>query len=242
MKDSQQHIDEQIEAYLLGKLTEDQKRVFLKDVKEDSQLAERLKHHQRIQQVIAEESEISAFKSVVGEVIAENRPRKYRIYWRIAAILVVGLVLSFIAYTFFKPVSQLSSKELALAYFEPLPDAWTARGEVDSLAQQAMRFYQMGEYDLAIPILKQLSDAGIPLADLYLGIARLGAGDYAAAQTTWQALAQNETTYPNAILWYSALTQLALDDLEAALPKLRQLSGGDSAFTEKATELLNQLE
>ena len=241
MKESQEHIDLLIENYLLGNLSAEEERDFLTQVKKDPELEERLQHHRRIQQVIDEDPMITAFEKVVGEVVRENRQTSFRIYWRIAATVVVAVGLSVLAINYFSS-PELSSQQLAQAYFEPLSDAMTSRDEGDSLASRAMTFYNQGNFQAAIPILEQLVVAKEPFAELYLAVAYMGVEDYAAARTIWDKLSVGDPIYPNTILWYAALTDLALNEVELARPKLEQLTTGNSTFQKKAAEILERID
>lgn len=241
MNESQEHIDLLIENYLLGNLSSEEERDFLAQVKNDPELEERLQHHQRIQRVIDEDPMITAFEKVVGEVVRDNREPSFRIYWGIAASVVIAVGLSLFAINYFS-APDLSSKQLAQAYFEPLSDAMTSRDEGDSLTSRAMTFYNQGDFKGAIPILEQLVLTKEPFAELYLAVAYMGVGDYVAAQTIWEKLSVDDPIYPNTILWYAALTDLALDNQEHARQKFLVLANGDSSFQEKAAEILQRLE
>lgn len=241
MKEPQEHIDLLIENYLLGNLSSEEERDFLAQVKEDPELEERLRHHQRIQQVIEEDPMITAFEKVVGEVVSDNRQPSFRLYWRIAASVVMAVGFSLFATNYFS-APDLSPPQLAQAYFEPLSDAMTSRDEGDSLASRAMTFYNQGDFKAAIPILEQLVVTKEPFAELYLAVAYMGVEDYAAAQVIWEKLSADNPIYPNTILWYAALTDLALDDIDNARTKIKTLAGGNSSFKEEASALLEQLD
>lgn len=242
MTDPQEHIDELIEDYLMGNLNAEQESDFLKRVQSDPELEERLHHHERLQQIIVQEPDLSAFSAAVGEVVEENRPGKVFLYWRVAAILVIGLGISYLVFNYLNPTPTLTSSELVRTYFEPLPDAITSRDEGDSLTQIAMSFYNRGDYQAAIPILQQLSESHVPLASLYLGISYMGTGDYDSARLTWQNLANTEQLYPNTILWYSALTDLALNEGPVAQEKFKELVAQETSFNKEAQEILNQFD
>lgn len=241
MKESQEHIDLLIENYLLGNLSSDEEKDFLAQVKNDPELEERLRHHQRIQQVIDEDPMITAFEKVVGEVVRDNRQPSFRGYWRIAAFVVIAVGLSVFAINYFN-APDLSPQQLAQAYFEPLSDAMTSRDQGDSLASRAMNFYNQGNFQAAIPILEQLVVAKEPFSELYLAVAYMGVEDYAAARTIWSKLSAEDPIYPNTILWYAALTDLALDDINSARTKIKALAEGNSSFKKEASELLEQLD
>ena len=242
MKESQEHIDQKIEDYLFGNLTSEEEQDFLIQLKNDPELEVRLQHHQRIQQVIDEDPMITAFEKVVGEVVRDNREPSFRNYWRVAASIILIVGLSLLAINYLRVLRDMSPPQLAQTYFEPLSDAMTSRDEGDSLASKAMALYNQGDFKGAIPILEQLVMEEEPFAELYLAVAYMGAADYLAARTIWEKLSADDPIYPNTILWYAALTDLALDDVENARKKIKILADGNSSFQKEAAELLKQLD
>ncbi len=240
MKEPQEHIDQVIESYLFGNLSAEEEQDFLSQVENDAELEERLRHHQRIEKVINEDPLITVFEKTVGEVVSTNRASGFQVYWRIAAFIVVAIGLSMFAYNYFV-ATDLSPQQLAQMHFEPLSDAMTSRDEGDSLISRAMIFYNQGNFEAAIPILEQLVMEEEPLVELYLAVSYMGVEDYVAARKIWQKLSLDDSIYPNTILWYSALTDLALEDIENARSKVKILADGNSSFQKQAKQLLEDL-
>ena len=238
---------EQIEAYINGKMTDDERQEFKTKMNLDSTLQQEVQLHQELSQALSEK-EVMELENLLAEVgqSYENEDstdtsgkvvslfRKYRALAAAVAILVVGTILFQLA--------TGGEADLYAKYHEPFPSYLEVRsGEPgDKPLQQAIDAYKSGDYATA----KQVFDS-LPQEDLsikfYASLSALEAGFIQDAIKGLEAVASDaNATYRQQAEWYLALAYLKNGDLEKTRSTLQKIVQSGSDFEGIAKNLLKE--
>jgi tetratricopeptide (TPR) repeat protein len=178
-----------------------------------------------------------------GLPVVEVEKRRVVSYWKPLAIAAgVLLTLTFI-FLFTRPETP---GQLFAANFEPYPNVFepqqrdvaapaTARG-------WAFAVYEKKDYDEASRLFQQLfiSD-NEPEVLLLLGNANLANDHTDEAINNFLNLINSFDALTEQAKWYLSLCYLKKGDVEKAKQTLKELTGSDNVYSEKAVKLLNQL-
>lgn len=243
----------QIEKYITGKMSREEKSDFEKVMKEDKKLRKEVATYRDIIAGI-EHAETDAFTSMMQDweqklkTQQQPQPAKVRSLFRPGVIVAIAaavvLLLTFIFV--FNPFTSGTTDPFQAA-FQPYPDEITimgdGNGEFDQkMANKAMAFYNAENYREALPLLKTLADDNpeIAVLRLYQGIAEMQTADFTAATASFSAL-QN-TSYARIAEWYQALTQVRYDNSAAAKTILKTIANTQGhPYQKQARELLEEL-
>lgn len=240
MRGSEEHIDELIERYVLGQMSEEERSDFENELRANSRLQDLVSESQTLKEVIRSEENIAVFQDTLKTVVQEKRKSPSYLRWWGAAAAMVFCVSAII---WMHQANQTSNpSELVLAYFEPFPDVLTSRDQGDSLVSLAMTAYGVGDYIQAISILKSIENDDSSLFRFYIGVSYQATGDYEKALDIWEELEESpERSLKFDIKWYKALALLGLNESERAKPIVQELVNQPSSVQSKARMLLEEL-
>ena len=157
----------------------------------------------------------------------------------IAASLLLMAFLAYFLLSETKPISPLAVYE---SYYEIFPaDAETRSGK-GSL--EALRYYEQGQYDAAIPLLEELSeDSGNALIPVYLANAYLQINNpHQAIQALENRISSTDSTYSSQFFqWYLGLAWLKAGDQQQALVFFGQLAKKEGVYQKKSQEIIDKL-
>lgn len=242
-----------IEAYLSGKLSKEEILLVQQLQQKDPQFRAELKDQQLAWEALGP-SRLNAFRTLVGEVIAEHpREEKYirkkLVPGRVLAIAagIAGLLL---ALWWLLPSTSTSGQQLFATYFTPPPTSTVFRGEMESSATGALEdaqnridsLYRSQNYSQALDQLSVLgqqfpesrsSDYFFLKGILYL------CNDQAASAL--MAFEQISVGFPTEKKWYTGLALLKLDSLPQAKAVFVELNQKDSPYGEESQAILKLL-
>lgn len=168
--------------------------------------------------------------------------RHGRIYYRIAAVLLIGL--SLLLY----PVTQKPQHEILFDnYFEPYPNIISiTRGENSEVRlKQGLVEYEFENYDEAIPIFEQVirSAPENVTAQFYLGVSRLCLNQTDQAMARFQSVIQyGNNSFVEPAQWYLGLAALKSGNLDQANSIFENLRTESQNYQRLSSELLKSLE
>ncbi|MDP5121259.1 MAG: hypothetical protein NWQ46_06675 [Spirosomaceae bacterium] len=183
--------------------------------------------------VAVQQEERSRLKSRL--VNRETKP-KFK-FWHWAAAAMVLFSVSFGAWRFFQPSSQIG---LFAQNYEKFPNlAAPNTRAVDNLTtkESAYRAYDRNEYEKAYDLLTELNDQ---TSNFYAGICLIEMGKFEQATTYFESLSFADE-YENHRMWYLSLLYLKQNDTEKAKPILIYLANNQNVWREKADLLLKKI-
>lgn len=233
-----------IQDYLDGKLSEQDRIAFEANMKEDAELAQEVADLQLLEnglsslgatQFAAEvggwEQEYRASQQEGGIIFGEDKPGRGIIFrqtqWLTAAVVSL-LVLS--AAAWWMLAGGQDTQEVYAAYYTPYEDMILVRGDtlqgVESMLRMGMEAYNAGEYAAAIGQLEAYRQA-VPddfRPFLYIGIAQAEQGETGQADANFKK-AMEDPNYRQQAQWYQALTYLKTDQQAAAIQSFESIAG-----------------
>ncbi|MCR9101102.1 MAG: hypothetical protein NXI25_14170 [bacterium] len=239
-----QYTFEDIEAYLAGEQTEEERRAFEADLGDDSRLQEAVEKHRLAHQLTSAYAAERTRGQVAEAFNAYRKQKSGRVIpmrrWAAAAAAV--LVLLAAGYWMVSSPQQ-SASALATSYFEPYPDRVTTMGSDADALTEAMAAYNTGRYEDALTRFGALPEGTlqVELLNLYTGTAALQSGQLDLAEQALAQTARSATAYAPAGKWYLALTYLKQEKTELAKPLLEELRQEGTYKQKSAGELLDQL-
>lgn len=112
--------------------------------------------------------------------------------------------------------------------------------KVDTRFEEAMAFYNKGEYQQALSLLKQIPEA--PSSGFYAGICCFSLGKYDDAEGYLRSVIKSgEVSLQEAANWYLGLTLAKKGDNRSARRYLQQVVRFNGEFKQKAEKLLEEL-
>ena len=236
---------QQIENYLLGLLTEAERKALEAQLEQQPELKEELK----IQQLILDQVEAIGDRAMKKKLLAIKAKRKIkgggsrlRTLFRlgIAAAVVATLVIAY---------SLLSSppdpQQLFADHYEAYPLPFASREVGEEEIARLGGLYRQKNYQAALPLIEQLlitnpQDSRLLLAR---GICQLNLGELKESIKSFNLLInQQDPLYLDQARWYSALAWLKLDQPAESEKILTIIAEDPEAFYhQKAKELLKDL-
>ncbi|MDX2246953.1 MAG: tetratricopeptide repeat protein [Bacteroidia bacterium] len=245
-------LSEQIEAYLAGEMTPEEKTSFETQIRTDEVLAAELRLHQGTHKLLNLYTQIDYKEKlqrldVEGDLKEKTKvvPFATRLFrhpvFRAAAVI---LVLVACAWTLL--IFQYDPERVGTAQFEPYRDVITYKGDTspsDSLILAAMAQYNRKEYAAARETLEKTLGQYPDLADarFYLAMCLLAQNEPAEATAHLQQLTHNDK-YGEVSEWYLVLAWLKAGNRRQSLEVLDTiLSNPGHGYREKAENLHQKL-
>lgn len=223
-------IQDQIQLYLLNRLSSTDKVIFEQLIQNDPEL----KKEVQLQKQIAEALEY------MGSMEAKAYLKKSVQNWR---QYVPELKKSTFTEKIQHSIEHLNN--LVLQFFNPYTAAFrNAVIEQFSIQDQAFFYYNKKEYSKAIPLLLKLPREDQEV-QMMIGNAYLAQKDYEIAYSNFKQLIENEAIFfLSEAHWYSSLCLTALNQLEEALKHIHYLINDENTSNEirlNAKTLLQKL-
>lgn len=246
----QEKIDLLMERYLLGDMDRTERVDFEKKLADDPGLAEQLRQEKMLHQIVTLEHR-KKLKDRIAQVMDEEKEKqkkpltRYFIYFSAAAAVIL-LAVIFLPRFFSSP----GAEELYAEHYSPLENMVTTMSGSAPIATElnrAMTLYDKGDFENAIPLLKQYPDS-LPdalLARLYLGVSLLETDHALQAQDVFAGIVdQNHPFYQEHALWYLALAELKLGIPDSSKVSLENLlkNSTSNKYKESAEAILRELE
>ncbi len=162
-------------------------------------------------------------------------------YYAVAAVLLIGF-MSILVLTKKNP-----NETLYTAYYEPYPNAFPlVRGEIEGgTIEEAMTFYEKGEFDKALPIYNNIliKEPDNHIICLYKGISLLETGNIETAIDIFQIIIdRKDPQLDETAKWYAALAYLKKNDMAVSKKYFNELIQENSYYKEKAQQVMENLE
>lgn len=248
------NMEEQIDAYLNGRLSDVDRITFETQIAQDSQLAEEVALQQEATQLLLADRQ-RAFKTQLKSVATKTKTATtidmtnapvvalwQRNWVRVAAAVALLIGLGFILW----PSTTVSYPQMAAAYFEPYPDRLQSRGEdgddSTTLVQEALQAYNQQDYQAVVNTLAKLSpeDPQYLLGQLYRANAYLAMQEPAPAiEILDKIYALEQSAISEITAWYLGLAYLQNDQATEAKAVLSGIANDEaSVYRERAQEIL----
>ena len=236
-----QELFEQIETYLEGKLSPENKMAFEKQLKEDPLLFKEVEKHRKIQEAISATAVLDFRKKIQN--IERQQEKNYsskrsnNLWWRMAAVLLIFLGVSSLLW-----LQLQNESDLFKEYYSLYPVEDTMRGTKAPDIDESLQDYVNGDHVMAIPKIKSLLKAypEKEIFKLYLGNSYLNTSQESKALRIFNQFSEKSPFYEDA-LWYTALVHLKLEDIPKTKRILEQVIQYQGVYKNKAAKLLKEL-
>lgn len=178
----------------------------------------------------------------MGDIIGQVYEKK-SVSWRIpaAAAVILMILIPTIYQGYFRSGSD---QELFTAYYTPYPPAQNVRGNQQS--DRGMVLYRNNEYSAAIPLFESqiAADSTKARIHLFLGNCYLRVNNTAKAIEHLEKLllVTNSRIIQQNTEWYLALAYLKEGGTQETVEQLQSIVSSNHLFSEKAKDLLKELE
>lgn len=244
---------ENIEDYLTGNLSAEDREAFEKALEDQPELKQELALYQEIEGVLAADAQHEKENAAVQETLTslskqyfseEKKEAKVitlqRSQWirRIAVAAAIVLVIVF-AWPYLQPAGVPQYADLA----DHPTASFTEMGGAETLLPQAEQAFNSGDFAGAIEPLQTylLDNDGNTQAWFYLGISLLETGAHDQAETLFKQISTLDSAYKTEAVWYLALTALKKGELDNCKKYLEQIPEGSSHYQE-AQDALKRLD
>ena len=238
----------EIEKYLDGTMSSDEKKEFEVTVAEDKKLAAELLFHREINEAILDD-EIIGFrqkvKNVIEQEILEVKPLKRSLVNAIKIPLAAS-VLALVVLSLFRILVHQDLPELYTSYYEPYSTDISTRSIEQSKnnIQLSYYLYQEGNYEASFEILKNYlsGNSEDQTAHFYLGLNALELNRLDLAIEEF-LIVEQDTLSPFELhaRWYLIMAYIKAGDITHASYFLRQLIGEENMYTAKAKKIIRKL-
>lgn len=240
--------NDQIEAYLDGEMTAQEKQRFESELDKDKELNSELELRRQVNQAISE-SDVLDLRATLRNIhhskpdaISQHRKGKlFGIQWQYAAAAIFGLLLVSSLTIYLLNVNRaFSSQELYSMYYQPDDAVMVMRsGETDSdnLLVEALTKYEQQDYEGALQLFKK--DQSNLLVHFYSGLAYMEIDKFEEAIHSFQVIIDNnDNLFIEQAKWYQALSYLKIDEKDKAKLLFQDVTKYNSIYKDKAQHIL----
>ncbi|WP_394748218.1 hypothetical protein [Spongiimicrobium salis] len=241
MMERNQELFEKIEAYLEGKLSPKDKRIFEKRIEGDAFLQKEVETHRKMKAALEDTGAIhfrAKIRSIEEKLKEEERPKRISSsWWRIAASFLLVIGVSTILWLQLRP-----NPDLFQGYYSPYPVEDTMRGTQTNILKESLQDYSNGNYNQAIPKIKKLLKEypEKEIYQLYLGNCFLNMGEEMQALSIFGNFPKDSPFHEDA-QWYLALTHLKLNNIPKTQAVLENLIEYQGVYEKEARSLLQKI-
>lgn len=241
MNPIEQSLLERIDAYLMDKMSPQERSQFEAELEARPELRKLLAEQQDIHDAIGYR-EVGKTLRKLGTQPAPLRTSRTRV---ITWIALAASVLIVVAMIFLLPARQPEHIRLYSEYYTPDPGLPTLMGEAerDYVFMQGMVAFKSGDFADALSQWQSLS-AGERYRDtlpFYTGLAHMGLDEFDAARQHLERTSP-DGAFAEKRQWYLALILIHEEELDAARALLRTLSDRPGRFQAQAGELLRRMQ
>ncbi|MEO0469722.1 MAG: hypothetical protein AAF206_08890 [Bacteroidota bacterium] len=240
---------EQIEAYLAGELTADEKTAFEHQLQTDPQLAEEVALQRDTHQLLDLYQQVS-YKEKLKVIDAELQatpaaPKVVPLFQRRGFQLAAAAVMILVVAAFLLGRGGKSANQIAQEAFSPYPNLMTLKGEsnLDSIMSLGLTAYSVASYPTAIEELRLVVSQQNDNTDavFYLGLSLLSDKQFTAAIQHLAPL-KGDAKYGQTASWYLALAYLFDENVDQGENTLKEIVATPShAYKDKASGILEKL-
>jgi anti-sigma-K factor RskA len=249
----QNRIDE-VENYLQGKMTLEQRASFESRMETEAELQEEVELYRNVFAGIRKggrdllKDELKVIESSVRgreDTTTINRGKSRTITPWILGIA-ASLVILISALVFVITRNDGGYTALYESYYKTYPNVITSieRGGSESVDQlAAFEAYEQGNYQQAYKELQVLSakEPNNLSLKFYSAISLMEQEEFAQALVLLEPVAQARTDFSSQAKWYAALCLIRLNKIKEARDYLQSLSQNDGPYKKRATQLLSEL-
>lgn len=236
--------NELIEAYLTGRLNDDEEREVELRCARDTTFAKQLKEERLIYEVLSENPSQAFFRTISQVLEKDTKVKSNRfalnrkvIFFAASALLAICLIY------LIRPVQKPDFVALYSDFFQPYPMVLSQRGPEGQSWSKLIEFYEAHQWDLVEQEIVKLSTDVLPtpLQDLYWAISMMEQGKTRDAVNLLKNYQNNPTDqlYQSTIEWYLSLAYVKLEDGSSAKSILKNLR--QTVDSKKLQENIDQL-
>lgn len=235
-------IEDQVEAYLSGRMNIDERKVFEALLLENKVLRETVRNEQLIK-LNVKKYHNSKIKKQLQQIHHETINRKNIIRRLLIIAILVSIALG--AYYFFPRKITVSNQELYAQYYSKYQIETLQRGNDDAILKDVFDLYEDNSFDKLVNRTEANALNNIPVSyRLILGISYLELEELEKAKLVFQNIIDNkDVVFYDQALWYKALAELKSDDKEKAKIILIEIVNDQTSdHYEEAKNLLESLD
>ena len=251
MNNSNNNIEDLMDKYLLGQLTQKELDMLEHQLSNNPELASQLKQDTDILsgiQSYGNQQLKQKLKTIHKEVILNVKPEAKIRRMGFSRLVVAASIVILIAAGMWFFLNPAQTVDIYAANYEPYSNiSLVNRGEVSPTIADAETYYQQGQYAQALPILEnELTKPDIENADqirLAAGICEMELGNFQNAISYFQPIIEvDNPLIVDQAIWYSALANVKLGNVEAAR-SLFEILAGDAGrdYSEEAKVILSSI-
>jgi hypothetical protein len=218
---------EEIEQYLLSKLSETDQRAFELRLEKDRMLRNEVALQRRLLTAVELGSlEKEGHESPVSTM--KNIPLQSKKIWLYAAAIILLFVFGFLFWILTKDLGTGANKDIYSAYFYPDPGLpIVMSSSSDYVFYDGMVSYKEGKYGEATELWRKLPSERLASDTLlyFLGMANLNLDQLNESSAFLeQVIDKSESTFQQKAIWYKALIHIKQNELSLAKELLQKLS------------------
>lgn len=239
-------IQDMIDRYIRGEMTQAEKTSFLEQVQADAELKAELVLQEEIYGALQHagntelRKKLNTFQREISPANQTGKIISMRMLWRVAAVILIFLIPAY--FLFF---NTSSSDKLYKKYYVAYETSLTVRGANEAALQEIDELYNGAQYAAVLEKIHAFGITDTLPAQLLLvkGICEMEMGkDEEASETFAGIIKRNDPYFTDHALWYAALAELKTSDKENCRQLLNQLLARSKPDHEKeAEELLEKL-
>jgi hypothetical protein len=240
--------DEDIENYILNRLSVDEQAAFARDLLQHEDLKLRLDQiHTMITGVqVGFNRELKQeLQQHERQLKVAEKPRRILFASKWPLLVAASVALLVVAVVVIVELRPPAPASLYAAYYEPYPNVVQPLTRSSEASQQALALYEAGRYAEAAESLESLHAAGLlpeTVTDFYLGMCYLELNESGLAIERFTEVIQSgASSFTRPAQWYRALAWLSVDNADEAAKGLESLAAGDDVYARKASALLEDL-
>ncbi|GAA4274436.1 hypothetical protein U6A24_15805 [Aquimarina gracilis] len=258
---------EEIDKYLDGAMSSEEKRTFEEKANLDATLAEELKLQRDMRSIYKDEEwiegdksilkgeeakelgdflkskEAASIKETIKEVIDENRSNSGgRKFYFVGVAAAIAILLSIFIF------SESKYDKLYAHYVEldNIPSLITRGEQENELVKKAQLFFEDQKYEEAIQSFSTYQSTNVksidPLTYIYTGVSYLEIRDFENALDQFELLEKSNTLHSKKANWYRVLVYLKQGDKEKLRETLKNISSDKNNYNfQKAKELIKKI-
>ncbi|MCH7409792.1 tetratricopeptide repeat protein [Belliella sp. DSM 111904] len=232
-----------IEKFFDGTISSEEEQELKNLLKEDATVREALQFQVALKKTMQEEDDM-AWRKKFTEYEKEFTSVKEKEFPLIRYAAIVGLLVGLVISIMWVIYRDNSTMKLYQAFYTPAENISypLTRGDQDDLINLAFSTYEEGDYEGAIPYLKQLQEeTGSADISLYIGSAHLALNQTADAIAQLNQKPNVSYEFKYRFQWYLALAYLQADNVSDARKLLEDLIENGDYKVNAAESLLSKL-